>query len=156
MAKIVKKAKKPLGGLRSHSSGGSSVESSPLRPVQIPKTPPCADGCPNETNIREFLTTISWSDDNGGNHPEAFEKAWNILTEKNTFPSVCGRVCPHPWEGNCNRTQKEGAVSINNLERFVGDFALQNHFRFKKINEEKYPEKIAVIGAGPSGLSCAY
>ncbi len=156
MAKIVKKAKKPLGGLRSHSAGGSSVESSPLRPVQVPKTPPCADGCPNETNIREFLTTISWSDDNGGNHPEAFEKAWNILTEKNPFPSVCGRVCPHPCEGNCNRTHKDSAVSINNLERFVGDFALQNNFAFKRISEEKYPEKIAVIGAGPSGLSCAY
>ena len=156
MAKIVKKAKKPLGGLRSHSSGGSSVESSPLRPVQIPKTPPCADGCPNETNIREFLTTISWSDDNGGNHAEAFEKAWDILTEKNPFPSVCGRVCPHPCEGNCNRTHKDSAVSINNLERFVGDFALQNNFQFKKLTEEKYPEKIAVIGAGPAGLSCAY
>ncbi len=156
MAKIVKKAKKPLGGLRSHSSGGSSVESSPLRPVQVPKTPPCADGCPNETNIREFLTTISWSDDNGGNHAEAFEKAWNILTEKNPFPSICGRVCPHPCEDNCNRKHKDGAVSINNLERFVGDFALQNNFGFKKISDDKYPEKIAVIGAGPAGLSCAY
>ncbi len=156
MAKIVKKAKKPLGGLRSHSSGGSSVETSPLRPVQVPKTPPCADGCPNETNIREFLTTISWSDDNGTTHAEAFEKAWDILTEKNPFPSVCGRVCPHPCEGNCNRKHKDDAVSINNLERFVGDFAIENNFRFKKINEEKYPEKVAVIGAGPAGLSCAY
>jgi NADPH-dependent glutamate synthase beta subunit-like oxidoreductase len=156
MAKIVKKAKRPLGGLRSHSSGGSSVETSPLRPVQIPKTPPCADGCPNETNIREFLTTISWSDDNGGNHAEAFEKAWHILTEKNPFPSVCGRVCPHPCESNCNRTHKDSAVGINNLERFVGDFALENNFQFKKLTEEKYPEKIAVIGAGPAGLSCAY
>ena len=78
MAKVVKKAKRPLGGLRSHSAGGSSVESSPLRPVQISKTPPCSNGCPNETNIREFLTTISWSDDNGGNHAEAFEKAWEF------------------------------------------------------------------------------
>ncbi len=156
MAKIVKKAKKPLGGLRSHSSGGSSVETSSLRPVQIPKTPPCADGCPNETNIREFLTAISWSDDIGMPHPEAFEKAWDILTEKNPFPSVCGRVCPHPCESNCNRKHKEDAVSINNLERFVGDFALENNFQFKRISEEKYPEKIAVIGAGPAGLSCAY
>jgi NADPH-dependent glutamate synthase beta subunit-like oxidoreductase/Pyruvate/2-oxoacid:ferredoxin oxidoreductase delta subunit len=156
MAKIVKKAKRPLGGLRSHSAGGSSVESSPLRPVQVPKTPPCSDGCPNETNIREFLTTISWSDDNGSTHAEAFEKAWNILTEKNPFPSTCGRVCPHPCESNCNRSQKDEAVSINNLERFVGDFALQNDFQFQKLSEENYPEKIAVIGAGPAGLSCAY
>ncbi len=156
MAKVVKKTKRPLGGLRSHSSGGSSVETSSLRPVQVPKTPPCSDGCPNETNIREFLTTISWSDDDGGNHAEAFEKAWGILTEKNPFPSVCGRVCPHPCEGNCNRTHKDSAVSINNLERFVGDFALQNDFQFKKLTEEKYSQKIAVIGSGPAGLSCAY
>jgi len=156
MAKIVKKTKRPLGGLRSHSAGGSSVETSPLRPVQVPKTPPCADGCPNETNIREFLTTISWSDDNGSTHIDAFEKAWEILAEKNPFPSTCGRVCPHPCEGNCNRTHKDGAVGINNLERFVGDFALQNNFHFKKLSEEKYPEKVAVIGAGPAGLSCAY
>ncbi len=156
MAKIVKKAKRPLGGLRSHSAGGSSVETSPLRPEQIPKTPPCSEGCPNGTNIREFLTTISWADDNGVPHSEAFEKAWNILTEKNPFPSTCGRVCPHPCESNCNRTYKDGAVGINNLERFVGDFALQNNFQFKKLSEEKYAEKIAVIGAGPAGLSCAY
>ncbi len=156
MAKIVKKAKKPLGGLRSHSSGGSSVETSSLRPVQVSKTPPCANGCPNETNIRDFLTTISWSEDNGGSHPEAFQKAWDILTEKNPFPSICGRVCPHPCEDNCNRQHKDSSVSINNLERFVGDFALQNNFQFKNISEEKYPEKIAVIGSGPAGLSCAY
>ncbi|HSD63013.1 MAG TPA: NAD(P)-binding protein [Ignavibacteriaceae bacterium] len=156
MAKIVKAVKRPLGGLRSHSAGGSSVETSPLRPVQIPKTPPCSNGCPNETNIREFLTTISWSDDNGSNHSEAFRKAWEILAEKNPFPSTCGRVCPHPCESNCNRTHKDSAVSINNLERFVGDFALQNDFQFVKLTEEKYPQKVAVIGSGPAGLSCAY
>ena len=156
MAKIVKKAKKPLGGLRSHSSGSSSVETSSLRPVQVPKTPPCSDGCPNETNIREFLTTISWSEDNGSSRGESFEKAWNILTEKNPFPSTCGRVCPHPCESNCNRTHKDSSVSINNLERFVGDYALENGFQFKRTVEENYPQKIAIIGAGPAGLSCAY
>ncbi len=156
MAKVVKKVKKPLGGLRGSSGGGSSVETSPLRPVQVPKTPPCANGCPNETNIREFLTTISQSGDNEIPNSEAFEKAWNILTEKNPFPAVCGRVCPHPCEGECNRNQKEGAVGINNLERFVGDYAINNNFEFKPVSEETYPQKIAVIGAGPAGLSCAY
>ena len=156
MAKVVKKAKRSLGGLGSHSAGGSSVETSPLRPVQVVKTPPCANGCPNETNIREFLTTISQSEDTGRSYSESFKKAWNILTEKNPFPSTCGRVCPHPCEENCNRTYKDGAVGINNLERFVGDFALENNFQFERVNGDNYPQKVAVIGAGPAGLSCAY
>ncbi len=156
MAKIVKKAKKPLGGLRGSSAGGSSVESSPLRPVQVPKTPPCAHGCPNETNIREFLTTISQSEGAGRSYQESYEKAWNILTEKNPFPSSCGRVCPHPCESECNRLHKDGSVGINNLERFVGDYALEQDFQFKRETEETYPQKVAIIGAGPAGLSCAY
>ncbi len=156
MAKVVKKAKRSLGGLGSHSGGRSATESSALRPYQVLKTPPCSNGCPNETDIREFLTTISQSEDCGRPYEESFEKAWNILTEKNPLPAVCGRVCPHPCEAECNRTFKDGAVGINNLERFVGDYALKKDFQFKKISEESYPYKIAVIGAGPAGLSCAY
>ena len=156
MAKVVKKAKKSLSGLASHSSGSSSVETSSLRPVQVLKMPPCSNTCPNGTNIREFLTTISQSEDSGRTYQESFEKAWNILTEKNPFPAVCGRVCPHPCETECNRNFKDGAVGINNLERFVGDFALNNGFKFKKISSETYSQKVAVIGAGPAGLSCAY
>ncbi len=156
MGKLVKKTKKPLGGLRSLSGGGSSVETSTLRPVYVPKTAPCSNGCPNETNIREFLTTISQSEESGRSYKESYEQAWEILTEKNPFPSTCGRVCPHPCEGECNRNHKDSAVSINNLERFVGDFALENNFQFKKLSEETYPQKVAVIGAGPAGLSCAY
>ncbi len=156
MAKVVKRVSKPLGSLRSQSSGGSAVETSPLRPVQVPKTPPCSNGCPNETNIREFLTVISQSEDSGRPYPESFKKAWDILTEKNPFPSSCGRVCPHPCEGECNRNHKDGAVGINNLERFVGDYALENGFKLARISENSYPQKIAVIGAGPAGLSCAY
>jgi len=156
MAKVVKKKKMGLKGLRGSSAGGSSVESSPFRPVQVPKTAPCSAGCPNETNIREFLTTISQAEGKGISNQESYEKAWNILTEKNPFPSTCGRVCPHPCESECNRAHKDGSVSINNMERFVGDFALENGFKFKKKTEETYPEKVAVVGAGPAGLSCAY
>ena len=156
MANVVKKTKRSLGGLGSHSIGSSAVETSTLRPIYILKTPPCSNGCPNETNIREFLTTISQSEDCGIPYSKSFEKAWNILTEKNPFPSICGRVCPHPCESECNRTYKDAAVGINNLERFVGDYALENGFKLKRNTEEKYPQKIAIIGAGPAGLSCAY
>jgi len=156
MAKLVKKAKRPLGGLSSRSSGSSSVETSTLRPVQVLKTPPCSNGCPNGTNIREFITTISQAEDCGKSNKEAFEEAWEILTEKNPFPSSCGRVCPHPCEIECNRNHKDSSVGINNLERFVGDFAIENDFQLKRLTEETYPQKIAVIGSGPAGLSCAY
>lgn len=156
MAKLVKKVKKPLSALSSRSSGSSSVETSPLRPVQVKKTAPCSNGCPNETNIREIITTLSQSEDCGRTNKESLEAAWKILTEKNPFPSTCGRVCPHPCEAECNRNYKDGAVGINNIERFIGDYALENGFKFQKLSGEAYGQKVAVIGSGPAGLSCAY
>jgi len=156
MAKLVKKKKKGLGGLRGSSAGGSSLETSSLRPVFVEKTPPCANSCPSGNKIREIITTISQSEGAERTNHESFEKAWNILTETSPFPSACGRVCPHPCESDCNRIEKEGAVGINNIERFLGDYALENDFKFQRLTEEKQPEKIAVIGAGPAGLSCAY
>ncbi len=156
MAKVVKKVSKGIGGLRSYSAGASSLETSSLRPVQVLKTPPCSNGCPNGTNIREFLTTISHAQDLGIPPAQAFRDAWEILAEKNPLPATCGRVCPHPCEDECNRGHKDSAAGINSLERFVGDFALSNGFKLKKISDTTYPQKIAVIGSGPAGLSCAY
>ena len=156
MAKLVKKKKKGLGGLRSASTGSSSVETSPLRPVNISKTPPCQSKCPSGNNIREIICTISQSEGAERSYHESFEKAWNILSETSPFPSVCGRVCPHPCELDCNREHKDGSVAINNIERFLGDYALEHNFQFQKISDEIFTEKIAVIGAGPAGLSCAY
>jgi len=156
MAKVVKKVTKSLGQLRTQSVGVSAIETSPLRPAYVLKTPPCKNACPNETDIREILTTISWTEDLNKSYDESFARAWEILTEKNPLPSVCGRVCPHPCEGDCNRGHKDGAVGINSIERFLGDYALEKGFKFKKISEESYPQKIAVVGSGPAGLSCAY
>jgi NADPH-dependent glutamate synthase beta subunit-like oxidoreductase/Pyruvate/2-oxoacid:ferredoxin oxidoreductase delta subunit len=59
-------------------------------------------------------------------------------------------------EGECNRKEKDEAVAISSVERAIGDYGIKNNFRHKKIREESYPEKVAVIGSGPSGLSCAY
>ena len=98
MAKLVKKTKKGLGGLRSASAGSSSVESSPLRPVHVPKTPPCQNKCPSGNKIREILCAISQSEGAERSYHESYEKAWNILSETSPFPAVCGRVCPHPCE----------------------------------------------------------
>jgi NADPH-dependent glutamate synthase beta subunit-like oxidoreductase len=76
--------------------------------------------------------------------------------ETTPFPSVCGRVCPHPCEGECNRKEKEGAVGINSVERFIGDFGLEKGLKPKKLTDEKRSEKIAVVGSGPGGMTAAY
>lgn len=153
MALLVKQ-KKPLGG-RSHS-GGSSVETSPLRPEYLEKLAPCMHGCPNGTKIREVLTTIAQTEDSGRTYDESFKKAFSIIADRNPLPAVCGRVCPHPCESECNRQYLEGPAGINNVERFIGDYALEHDLPFEMLSEEKHTEKIAIIGAGPAGLSCAY
>lgn len=153
---LLSKPKKPLGKIRGSSGGGSGVETSPLRPVHEEKTPPCMVGCPSGTKIREILTTIAQTEDAGRTYPESYRKAFDLLLEKNPFPAVCGRVCPHPCEGECNRQYKDGSVAINNVERFVGDYAIEHDWLPNKIADTEQPEKIAVIGAGPAGLSAAY
>jgi NADPH-dependent glutamate synthase beta subunit-like oxidoreductase len=153
---LVKKDKKPLGKIRGTSTGTSGVETSPLRPTHVPKLAPCRSGCPNATKIREVLLAIAQTEDRGRTYDESYRLAFDILAERNPFPAVCGRVCPHPCEENCNRQYKDGALNIHGIERFIGDYALQHKFPLPKLTEEKYPEKIAVIGAGPAGLSCAY
>ncbi|RJP73754.1 MAG: FAD-dependent oxidoreductase [Candidatus Zixiibacteriota bacterium] len=153
MAKVVVK-KKP--GIRSFSGGGgSSVETSPLRPYQVEKLAPCMDKCPNQTNIRGMLTAITLAEKQGRTMEESFRLAFNVLAEKNPFPASCARVCPHPCETGCNRQHKESPVGINNLERFIGDWALEQTIAFP-APAQRHGEKIAIIGSGPAGMSCAY
>ncbi|HQF26113.1 MAG TPA: NAD(P)-binding protein, partial [Polyangiaceae bacterium] len=118
--------------------------------------PPCTDGCPIHNDIRGALQIMAQTEDYGRTREESLELAWERFTETSPFPAVCGRVCPHPCETVCNRADMEGAVSINQLERIIGDFGLQKGLALKKLTDEVHPEKIAVIGAGPAGLSCAY
>ena len=154
MPKVVKKKKKGLKSLR--SSGGSSVETSPLRPKHVEKMPPCIDGCPNHNRIREMIMLMSLAEKHEMPFDKAVEEAFYTFMETTPFPSVCGRVCPHPCETACNRKEKDGAVGINKLERFIGDYGLEKKLTPKKLTEDKRSEKIAVVGAGPAGLSCAY
>lgn len=149
---IFKEVKKPV--IRQAAPAGAEI--SPLRPKYVPKPPPCAGGCPSGTDIRGWLTTIAQAEAYGRTNEQAYEIAWQMITERNPFPAVCGRVCPHPCEDACNRNAKEGAVAINAMERFVGDFGIEKGLRLSRLTEEKQPEKVAVIGAGPAGLSCAY
>jgi len=155
MAKMVKKKKKGLRG-RSFSSGGSGVETSPLRPQYVAKKPPCADACPNSNMIRKALMTVSKAEDFGKTNDQAFEEAAYIFLETTPFPSTCGRVCPHPCESGCNRNELEGGVGINAFERYLGDFALEKKLVPTKLSDEARSEKVAIIGSGPAGMSCAY
>ncbi len=136
--------------------GSSGSETSPLRPYHLEKTAPCMNGCPQGTEIRKVLMTIAQAEKYEKPQEQAFQEAWEIITEKNPLPAVCGRVCPHPCEDDCNRKDKEGALAINNVERFLGDWALEHNFKLHVSEELIHPEKVAVIGAGPAGLACAY
>jgi len=156
MAKIVKKKKKKLGKRSFSGGGGGGRDQSPLRPKHVEKKPPCSHTCPSGNNIRGFITTIAQAEKLGKTQEQAMEEAWYIYTDTSPFPSVCGRVCPAPCEGGCNRKDVDEAVSINKVERSIGDFGIQNKLALKILSEEKKAQKVAVLGGGPAGLSAAY
>ncbi len=126
-------------------------------PVYTQRLPPCRNECPASEDIRGYLTTISQADLFHKTAGEVLDEAWEILTDKNPLPAIHGRICPHPCESACNRKYKEdGAVAINNMERFIGDYGLKRKLKLKKLTDEVKPQKIAIVGSGPSGLSAAY
>jgi NADPH-dependent glutamate synthase beta subunit-like oxidoreductase len=153
MPKVAKKKKRGLKTLR---SGGAGPGVSTLRPAFVDRLPPCVGTCPNHNAVREMLMTISKAEDFEKPYEQAFEEAFYTFLETTPFPSVCGRVCPHPCEGGCNRKEKEGSVGINSVERFIGDFGLEKGLKPRKLTDEVRSEKIAVVGSGPGGLSAAY
>ena len=153
MAKIVKKKKKL--GVRSFSGGGGR-EQSPQRPRHVEKKPPCTYTCPSGNLIRGFITTLADAEKLGKTREQALEEAWFIYTNTSPFPSVCGRVCPAPCETGCNRKDLDEAVSINKIERAIGDFGIEQKLALRILSDEKKPQTVAVVGGGPSGLSAAY
>jgi NADPH-dependent glutamate synthase beta subunit-like oxidoreductase len=154
--KRVGKKKKKLGTLRGQASGGSGVEISTRRPKFVPKIPPCKLGCPQGTKIRHALTRIALGQKYEKSPEEFMTEAFYVWTEMNPMPSTLGRVCPHPCEGECNRKDLDKAVGINAMERFIGDWGLERELPLKKVSDETRTERIAVVGAGPAGLGCAY
>jgi Pyruvate/2-oxoacid:ferredoxin oxidoreductase delta subunit len=149
---LFKEVKKPV----IKAAVGGTGEISSARPRFVPKTPPCESVCPNGGNVRAWLVLIAQHEAYGRASAQAFELAWRKLTEKNPFPAVCGRVCQHGCEQACNRKDKDGPVAINALEQFLGDFAIINGFKLKGPEGAERRARVAIVGAGPSGLSCAY
>ncbi len=111
------------------------------------KNKPCVSGCPVGIDIPSFIKEIK---------EKNFNKAYEIISENSSLPAVCGRVCPQETqcEGKCVRGLKGDAISIGKLERFVADKATESGFA-PALNVKKNGKKVAVIGSGPSGLSCA-
>jgi NADPH-dependent glutamate synthase beta subunit-like oxidoreductase len=118
-----------------------------LMPVNLTQMPPCTNTCPADNDIRGFLRILAEKKDYG--------EAWHVLTRTNPLPSTCGRVCPHPCEEGCNRRDFDSAVAINSAERCVGDYGLEQNLEHKKLIATR-KEKVAVVGSGPAGLSCAF
>jgi len=111
------------------------------------KNAQCVKGCPVAINIPGFIEQVKLGD---------FDKAYEILSESSALPAVCGRVCPQEsqCEGKCIRGIKGEPISIGKLERFVADTARENGKK-PAATKEKNGKKVAVIGSGPAGLTCA-
>ena len=111
------------------------------------KNAKCIQGCPVSINIPDFIAAVKEGE---------FEKAYQVIGQSSALPAVCGRVCPQEsqCEGKCIRGIKGEPVSIGKLERFVADWAKENGIK-PKTAKEKNGKKVAVIGAGPAGLTCA-
>jgi 2-oxoacid:acceptor oxidoreductase delta subunit (pyruvate/2-ketoisovalerate family) len=116
------------------------------RPFYEDKTPPCSAACPVGNDIVAFIKKIIEGD---------FERAWGLIKEENPFPGVCGRVCFHPCESKCNRGAYDEPIAIHALERFVSDFGSTLNRKIEKGSGAR-KGKIAIIGSGPAGMSCAY
>ena len=129
-------------------------------PTYIQSTPPCQGSCPAGEDIRGYLNIVRGIEKPpvGADGKPAMgwqEYAWRRLTEANPFPSVMGRVCPAPCETGCNRNEVEDHVGINSVEHFLGDWASANKLAYR-APAASTGKKVAVIGGGPAGLSCAY
>ncbi len=111
------------------------------------KNPRCVQGCPVQINIPGFITALK---------EQKFQESYEILTQSSSLPAVCGRVCPQETqcEAQCIRGIKGDAVSIGKLERFIADKARVEGMKMQTA-AQKNGHKVAVIGSGPAGLTCA-
>ena len=113
------------------------------------ETAPCQIACPSNIHVQGYVALVAQG---------KYKEAYDLIRRNNPFPSVCGRVCFHPCEGDCRRGEYDEPLAIASIKRFIADYVHSHHSEFEKTDQpvSKDKEKIAVIGAGPAGLSCAY
>lgn len=116
-------------------------------PVHHPQAAPCHAVCPAGENPQAWLALVEQDDLFG---------AWRKLVEVNPLPAITGRVCPHPCETGCNRGQYDEAISMHGVERFLGDEAIRQQWAYDVPLLAADAPRVAVVGAGPGGLSAAY
>lgn len=113
------------------------------------KSKNCMKGCPLSNDITDAIKYVK---------EEEYEKAYNKFLETTVLSSICGRICPHTkqCQGSCIRGIKGDAVDIGSIEAFVGDYGIQNDIKITNFEEyKKIDKKVAVIGSGPCGITCA-
>ena len=130
----------PASSLANHTGSWRT-----MRPIYVDHLPPCNQACPAGENIQGWL----YEAEEG-----KYEQAWRKIMEDNPFPAIHGRVCYHPCETACNRGQLDEPVSIHAVERFLGDYAIDQGWQVEP--GVATGKRVLVIGAGPSGLSAAY
>lgn len=108
---------------------------------------PCVQTCPAGIEIQNYLAAVA-----DGN----YETAVRIIKDRNPFPIVCGRVCPHPCEAQCRRALVDSPVAINYVKRFAADWDMAREKPWIPIKADTTGKRIAIVGAGPSGLTAAY
>ncbi len=133
-----------VGSSRANKTGTWRTE----RPVYVDRMPPCNTACPAGENIQSWL----YEAEEGG---DGYERAWRRIMEENPFPAIMGRVCYHPCETACNRATLDEAVGINEVERFLGDLAIEKGWKVS-VEAASSGKRVLVVGAGPCGLSAAY
>ncbi len=117
-----------------------------VRPYYDFKTAPCQVGCPTAENIQRYIYLVV---------EKRYEEAWRTIIDSNPMPSITGRVCFHPCMEKCTRKDFDQAINIPGIERSIGDMGLENPSWMDAVKAAKN-EKIAVVGGGPAGLSCAF
>lgn len=137
------------GELKLTDTLGTHVDDGDLR-IETQKMPPCMSTCPSNIKIREYVGLVSMG---------RFDDAIKVIKEDNPLPLICGRVCPHPCEEACTRGDKDEAVAINPVKRFAADHDLKLRLGGQGYTPEpkaKNGKKVACVGAGPAGLTCAW
>ena len=110
-------------------------------------TSPCKTACPAHIAVQGYIRLASQ-----GRYKEALE----LIKKENPFPAVCGRICPHGCEDECTRGDIDEPIAIDEIKKFIADKELDGSIRFVPQKRHAYGKKIAVVGAGPAGMSCAY